>query len=107
MGVECRPEFMKNDRQSHGEHVAPAKIMFHISMETGLATQSPVAEVEPCSTSAFWSRQPPATPRNSPETGRGAVAGRRSLRFWYCESAGGVRTKVRVYTVENILVAEI
>ena len=56
-------------------------------METGPATQSPVAEVEPCSTSAFWSRRPPATPCDSTATSRGAVVGRWSLRFWYCESA--------------------
>ena len=43
-------------------YVVPAKIMLYISMETGPATLSPVAEVEPCSTSAFWSRRPPATP---------------------------------------------
>ena len=78
----------KKDR--HGEHVVPAKIMLYISMETGPATQPPlVAEVEPCSTSAFWSRRPhqrhPA--RDSTATGRGAVVGRWSLRFWYCESA--------------------
>ena len=36
--------------------------MLYISMETGPATLSPVAEVEPCSNSAFWSRRPPATP---------------------------------------------
>ena len=68
-------------------HVVPAKIMLYISMETGPATLSPVAEVEPCSTSAFWSRRPPATPCDSTATGRGAVVGRWSLRFWYCESA--------------------
>ena len=61
--------------------------MLYISMETGPATLSPVAEVEPCSTSAFWSRRPPATPCDSTATGRGAVVGRWSLRFWYCESA--------------------
>ena len=34
--------------------VVPAKIMLYISIETRPATQSLVAEVEPCSTSAFW-----------------------------------------------------
>ena len=68
-------------------YVVHAKIMLYISMEIGSATLSPVAEVEPCSTSAFWSRRPPATPCDSTATGRGAVVGRRSLRFWYCESA--------------------
>ena len=44
-------------------------------METGPATQSPVAEVEPCSTSAFWSRRPPATaPRQV--AGLSSVVGR-------------------------------
>ena len=65
----------------HGEHVVPAKIMLHISMETWPATQSPVAEVELCSTSAFWSRRRPATPG---DRSRGC---RWSLHFWYCESA--------------------
>ena len=35
--------------------------MLCISMETRPATQSLVAEVEPCSTSAFWSRRPCTT----------------------------------------------
>ena len=38
-------------------------------------------------TSAFWSRRPPATRCDSTATGRGAVVGRWSRRFWYCESA--------------------
>ena len=75
-------------RENHAPHFyGNVKLGLHISMETGPATQSPVAEVEPCSTSAFWSRRPPATPCDSTATGRGAVVGRWSLRFWYCESA--------------------
>ena len=76
---ECR---LEEGSTWHGEDVVPVKIMLHISMETGPATQSPVAEVEPCSTSALWSRRPPATPCDSTATGRGAVVGRWSLRFW-------------------------
>ena len=77
-------ESLKKDRQYT---MWCAKIMLHISMETGPATQSLVAEVEPCSTSAFWSRRPPAAPCDSTATGHRAVVGRWSLRFWYCESA--------------------
>ena len=76
-------------------YVVPAKIMLHISMETGPATMLPVAEVEPCSTSAFWSRRPPATPCDNTATGRGAVVSRRSLRFWYCESAYACTVQAR------------
>ena len=75
--------------------------MLHISMETGPATQSPVAEVEPCSTSAFWSRRPPATPCDSTATSRGAVVGRWSLRFWYCESAFRVKIFKIVFLAQN------
>ena len=34
-------------------YVVPAKIMLYISMETGPATLSPVAEVEPCGAGAL------------------------------------------------------
>ena len=81
----------------YGEHVFPVKITLYVSMETGPATQSLVAEVEPCSTSAFWSRRPPATPCDSTATGRGAVVGRWSLRFWYCESALRLRVPYRFW----------
>ena len=90
---ECRPE---EGSTWHGEHVVPAKVMLHISMETGPATQSSVAEVEPCSTSAFWSRRPPATPCDSTATSRGADVGRWLLRFWYCESAFRVSTGITI-----------
>ena len=75
---QCRPE----ERTTwYGEHVVPAKIMPYLSMETGPVTQSLVAEVEPCSTFAFWSRQPPAT-------ALWHVAGLSLVAvFLYCESA--------------------
>ena len=65
---QCKPE---EGSTWYGEHVVPAKIMLYISMETRPATQSLVA----------------ATASDSWATGRGAVIGRWSLRFWYCESA--------------------
>ena len=67
----------------YSHNIVPAKIMLYISMETGPATLSPVAEVEPCSaqlTSAFWSRRPPAIPCDSTATVQVAGRGcRRSL----------------------------
>ena len=74
--------------ENHAPHFyGNVKLGLHVSMETGPATQSPVAEVEPSPTSAFRSQRPPAAPGDSPATSRGAVAGRWSLRFWDCESA--------------------
>ena len=69
-------------------YVVPAKIMLYISMETGPATLSPVAEVEPCSTSAFWSRRPPVH-RRHPATAPRQVAGLSSVvgRCVFGESA--------------------
>ena len=81
-------------------------LQYDISMETGPATQSLVAEVEPCSTSAFWSRRPPETPCDSTATGRGAVVGRWSLRFWWIGlytlskvACGAIFTRHVTYTV--------
>ena len=57
-------------------HIVPVKILLHVSMGTGPATQSAVAEGdELSSTSAFRSQRPPATSGNSPATGGGAAAG--------------------------------
>ena len=63
-------------RENHAPHFyGNVKLGLHISMETGPATQSPVAEVESCSTSAFWPRRRPATtPRQV--AGLSSVAGR-------------------------------
>ena len=43
---------MQTRRRIDMDYVVPAKIMIYIPIETGSATQSLVAEVEPCST--FW-----------------------------------------------------
>ena len=79
-------------RENHAPHFyGNVKLGLHISMETGPATQSPVAEVEPCSTSACWSRRPPvhapATPW--PATAPRQVAGLSSVagRCVFGESA--------------------